>query len=80
MELPYLFGKSLMLKFDFNESDREMCDIFSSAFTNFAKYGYAWLWVLFWCEVSESAFVSVKWCICDARETYSKPLLTSEFE
>ncbi|GMR42888.1 hypothetical protein PMAYCL1PPCAC_13083, partial [Pristionchus mayeri] len=39
MELPYLFGKALMLKFDFNEKDREMCDIFSTAFTNFAKYG-----------------------------------------
>ncbi|GMT20851.1 hypothetical protein PFISCL1PPCAC_12148, partial [Pristionchus fissidentatus] len=39
MELPYLFGKSLMLKFDFNEEDRRMCDRFSTAFTNFAKYG-----------------------------------------
>ncbi|GMT19755.1 hypothetical protein PFISCL1PPCAC_11052 [Pristionchus fissidentatus] len=38
-ELPYIFGQGIIFNFTFNENDRKMADMFSTAFTNFAKYG-----------------------------------------
>lgn len=38
-ELTYLFGKSIVLSFKFNENDKNMMDFMSKLWTNFAKYG-----------------------------------------
>ncbi|KAF8357773.1 hypothetical protein PRIPAC_92768 [Pristionchus pacificus] len=38
-ELPYIFNKGIIFGFSFTDEDKRMADIFSTAFTNFAKFG-----------------------------------------
>ncbi|GMS91543.1 hypothetical protein PENTCL1PPCAC_13718, partial [Pristionchus entomophagus] len=38
-ELPYIFNKGIIFGFSFTEEDNKMAELFSTAFTNFAKYG-----------------------------------------
>ncbi|KAI6188826.1 Carboxylic ester hydrolase [Aphelenchoides besseyi] len=38
-ELPYLFGRGIIANFNPTPTDLQMCDVFSTLFTNFVKYG-----------------------------------------